>query len=334
MSSVFSTRPPSFSEPEITKILAAQFGLSGQSSELYSERDQNFLIQSNSDQKYVLKISNPEERREILDLQNEATLFIHSQDSNFGVPLQIGEIIEFEKDGQTYFVRLIEYLDGQFLKDSTMSDPDHENLGEFLGKLSQSLAGFSHPAADREFEWDVRTTNLIKSRLDYLGSESEKKTVTHFLNEYEKNILPIGNELRMAVIHNDGNDHNVLINDKGKTTGIIDFGDMVYSYQAAEPAVCMTYVGLEKKDAFMPMAQVLKGYYSCFPLRDTELKSAIYLTCVRLCISVTMSAWRMNLFPENEYLSVSQKPAWDLLLKLEKEDLKEWSNRLIDFVRY
>jgi hypothetical protein len=47
-----------------------------------------------------------------------------------------------------------------------------------------------------------------------------------------------------------------------------------------------------------------------------------------------MSAWRMNLFPENEYLSVSQKPAWDLLLKLDKEDLKEWSNRLIDFVKY
>jgi len=58
------------------------------------------------------------------------------------------------------------------------------------------------------------------------------------------------------------------------------------------------------------------------------------LICVRLCISVTMSAWRMNLFPENEYLSVSQKPAWDLLLKLDKEDLKEWSNRLIDFVKY
>jgi len=40
MSSVFSTRPPSFSEPEITEILAAQFGLTGQSSELYSERKQ------------------------------------------------------------------------------------------------------------------------------------------------------------------------------------------------------------------------------------------------------------------------------------------------------
>ena len=175
MSSVFSTRPPSFSEPEITEILAAQFGLSGQSSELYSDRDQNFLIQSNSDQKYVLKISNPEERREILDLQNEATLFIHSKDSDIGVPLQIGEIKEYEKDGQKYFIRLVEYLEGQFLKDVIMSVSNIEKLGAFIGRLSQSLAGFSHPAADREFEWDVRATKLIKSRIDYLESEPEKK---------------------------------------------------------------------------------------------------------------------------------------------------------------
>jgi hypothetical protein len=45
-----------------------------------------------------------------------------------------------------------------------------------------------------------------------------------------------------------------------------------------------------------------------------------------------MSAWRMKLFPENKYLSVSQKPAWDLLQKLENEDLKDWSNRLMDFI--
>ncbi len=332
MSSVFTTHPPTFSKSEAEKICASIFGLSGKAQDLYSDRDQNFLFQSNSDQKYVLKISNPEERREILDLQNEATLFIHSQDSNFGVPLQIGEIIEFEKDGQTYFVRLIEYLDGQFLKDSTMSDPDHEKLGEFLGKLSQSLAGFSHPAADREFEWDVRTTNLIKSRLDYLKSKSDKKTVAHLLNEYENNVLPIAIELKMAVIHNDGNDHNILVDENGETTGIIDFGDMVYSYQAAEPAVCMAYLGLEKEDAFTPMAQVLKGYHSCFSLNNSELKSVIYLVCIRLCISVTMYAWRMKLFPENKYLSISQKPAWDLLRKLENEDLKDWSNRLMDFI--
>jgi Ser/Thr protein kinase RdoA (MazF antagonist) len=225
---------------------------------------------------------------------------------------------------------LLEYLDGQFLKDALGGNDAHEKLGVFLGTLSHSLAGFFHSAADRQFEWDVRATELIKSRLDYLKSESDKKTVTHFLNEYENNVLPIAIELKMAVIHNDGNDHNILVDEKGETTGIIDFGDMVYSYQIAEPAVCMAYLGLEKEDAFTPMAQVLKGYHSCFSLNNSELKSIIYLVCIRLCISVTMSAWRMKLFPENKYLSISQKPAWDLLRKLENEDLGKLTDRLTE----
>ena len=332
MTSVFSTNPPNFSIQDIVKYLLINFDLSGNITNLYSDRDQNFLIQSKSNQKFILKISNPAEQPEILDLQNEATLFIHSQDSNFGIPLQIGEIKEFNKDGKTYFVRLVEYLDGHFLKDSLVGNAAHEKLGIFLGTLSHSLADFFHSAADREFEWDVRATELIKSRLDYLKSKSDKKTVTHFLNEYENNVLPIAIELKMGVIHNDGNDHNILVDEKGEAIGIIDFGDMVYSYQAAEPAVCMAYLGLEKEDAFTPMAQVLKGYHSSFTLNNSELKSIIYLVCIRLCISVIMSAWRMKLFPENKYLSVSQKPAWDLLRKLENEDLKDWSNRLMDFI--
>ena len=332
MTSVFLTNPPNFSVKDIVKYLLINFDLSGKVTNLYSDRDQNFLIQSKSNQKFILKISNPAEQPEILELQNKATLFIRSREPNLGIPLQIGEIKEFNKNGKIYFIRLVEYLDGQFLKDSLVGNAAHEKLGEFLGKLSLSLNGFSHPVADREFEWDVRATGLIKSRLDYLKSKSDKKTVTHFLNEYKNNVLPIAIELKMAVIHNDGNDHNILVDENGETTGIIDFGDMVYSYQAAEPAVCMAYLGLEKEDAFTPMAQILKGYHSCFSLNNSELKSIIYLVCIRLCISVTMSAWRMKLFPENKYLSVSQKLAWNLLRKLENEDLKDWSNRLMDFI--
>ncbi len=334
MTSVFSTNPPNFSIQDIEKYLSINFDLSGKVTSLYSDRDQNFLIHSESNQKFILKISNPAEQPEILELQNKATLYIRSREPNLAIPLQIGEIKEFNKDGKTYLVRLVEYLDGQFLKDSLVGNTAHEKLGIFLGTFSHSLDGFFHSTADREFEWDVRATELIKSRLDYLKSKSDLKTVTHFLNEYENNVLPKVIDLKMAVIHNDGNDHNILVDENGETTGIIDFGDMVYSYQAAEPAVCMAYLGLEKEDAFTPMAQVLKGYHSCFSLNNSELKSVIYLVCIRLCISVTMSAWRMKLFPENKYLAVSQKPAWDLLRKLENEDLKDWSNRLIDFIEF
>ena len=330
MTFVFSTNPPNFSIQDIEKYLLINFNLSGKAINLYSDRDQNFLIQSASNQKFILKISNPAEQPEILELQNKATLYIRSREPNLGIPLQIGEIKEFNKDGKTYFVRLVEYLDGQFLKDSLVGNAAHEKLGIFLGTLSHSLDGFFHSAADREFEWDVRAIELIKPRLDYLKSKSDIKTITHFLNEYENNVLPIAIELKMAVIHNDGNDHNILVDENGETTGIIDFGDMVYTYQAAEPAVCMAYLGLEKEDAFTPMAQVLKGYHSSFTLNNSAVKSIVYLACIRLCISVTMSAWRIKLFPENKYLSVSQKPAWDLLRKLENEDLGKLTDRLTE----
>ena len=59
----------------------------------------------------------------------------------------------------------------------------------------------------------------------------------------------------MSVIHNDCNDHNIIVNEK-KAMGIIDFGDMVYSFQVLEPAVCMAYLALNKK--------ILKVYYLLF----------------------------------------------------------------------
>lgn len=327
--SVFQTPPPSFSKEEIAEILSSQFDMIGNAKTLVSDRDQNVLVSADNGQQYVLKISNPAEDRQTLEMQNEATLYIKSKDPDLGVPLQIGEIKAVENGGQTYFVRLLEYLDGQFLKDQTLDDHSYEKLGEFLGRLSHAMDGFTHPAADREFHWDARSIGLIRSRLKYLGNPEDQKTVSHFLNLYESHVSPIESHLRKMVIHNDGNDHNVLVNKDGDTTGIIDFGDMVYSYQVAEPAVCMAYVGIGSSDPMHSVGKVLKGYHTQFPLNNYEIKSAIYLMSIRLCISVTMAAWRMKLYPENEYLSVSQQPAWALLRQMEKENMEELSDKLM-----
>jgi len=333
MSSVFSVHPPSFSQKEAKEILHQKFGLLGDTLELYSERDQNFIIQTDSNIKYILKVFNPAEERSVLSLQHAATQFIKTRDPKLGVPLQIGDICEIKKGSHTFFLRLVEYLDGQFMKATQIKDTDYEKTGQFLGRLSLALAGFQHPGAMREFAWDVQPVHLIRKRLKYLKSEDDRDTVLFFLDEYETNVIPISDKLRLAVIHNDGNDHNILVNEQGDTTGIIDFGDMVHSYQALEPAVCMAYTALEKNDPVTAMGPVLKGYHSCFLLNDAELKSALYLSCVRLCITVTMAAWRKILYPDNEYLTVSENAAWTLLKSMEKENLSDWSCRLIEYAK-
>ena len=333
MPSIFSVHPPSFSEKEAAEILQQKFGLRGETLELYSERDQNFIVQTDSNKKYILKVFNPVEERSVVYLQHAATQFIKKRDPELGVPIQVGDIYKIKKGTYTFFLRLVEYLDGQFMKDTQIENADYEKTGQFLGRLSHALAGFQHPGAMREFLWDVKPVHLIKERLKYLRSENDRDIVLNFLNEYETNVIPISDQLRMAVIHNDGNDHNILVNEKGKTTGIIDFGDMVYSYQALEPAVCMVYMALGINDIISVMSPVLKGYHSRFPLNDAELKSTMYLSCVRLCITVTMAAWRKILYPDNDYLTVSENAAWTMLKSIEKENLSEWSFRLMEYAK-
>ena len=78
---------------------------------------------------------------------------------------------------------------------------------------------------------------------------------------------------------------------------------------------------------------MLKGYHAKFPLQQSELASTIYLMCSRLCITVSMAAWRKRLFPDNKYLTISESSAWTLLRMMEEEDMGEWSSRLVEYAK-
>jgi len=68
--SVFSTVPPNYSISEAAAIVQNYYGLTTNISSLPSDRDQNFLC-SSSEKKFVLKISNSDERKDVLEMQNE-----------------------------------------------------------------------------------------------------------------------------------------------------------------------------------------------------------------------------------------------------------------------
>ena len=66
--SVFSTPPPIYTTFEAEQLAKSKFGINGEASPLSSERDQNFLIQS-EEESFVLKISNSSESFDELDMQ-------------------------------------------------------------------------------------------------------------------------------------------------------------------------------------------------------------------------------------------------------------------------
>ena len=326
--SVFSSPPPNYSVEDVMLLIKVHYGIKVQAMILNSERDQNFLCNA-GEKKYVLKISNPDEDRSVLEMQNACVQYIKEHDPSVQVPLAFKEVKTIKNEGTSFFIRLVDYLPGQLLMDVVHHNDLLYELGSFLGRLRIAMNGFDHPAGHRDFPWDVAYIDFIKEHKHYL--ESKEGVVDHFIDQYEQIVLPIASKLRKALIHNDGNDHNVLVNEYGETCGIIDFGDMVYTYIACEPAVCMAYVALGKNEPLESIVQVLKGFHERFPLTLLELSALIYMVCIRLSITVTMAAYRKQLFPDNKYISVTENQAFDFLEKMQNEDLHRWSDKLVEY---
>ena len=337
--STFSILPPTFTKSEIKKIVYDIFGLKVEVKVLDSDRDQNFYLYNSEGDRFVIKIYNSNESIDIINMQTNVLHHFQSNGSKLiETPIIIntieGESIgRIKKNNTEYILRLVSYINGNQLKDIDEQYISYYQLGLFIGNLTLVLESFSDPNAVRIFPWDIGNIDFLYKNFDMFNGEKEKRIISYFMKEYEKNIIPIKKLLRKSIIHNDCNDHNIIVKNDKEIYGIIDFGDMVHTYVAAEPAVCIAYAVLGKEDPFTIAADVLKGFCHNNYLSNEEIKSIIYFICVRLCISVTMAKYRSQIFPENKYLMVSNIKAWEFLNFMYQEDLEAWSKRLIKYVR-
>ncbi len=88
---------------------------------------------------------------------------------------------------------------------------------------------------------------------------------------------------------------------------------------------------LARMSGIYDIQEVLKGFHDRYALTELELSKVVYLMCVRSCITLTMAAYRMKLFPENNYISVDNNQAFHFLSRMKNEDLESWSNALVDY---
>jgi len=195
--------------------------------------------------------------------------------------------------------------------------------------MDQAFAAFHHQAADRELKWNMKfAPATIRGRIQHIGAPEGRALVEHFLKRHEERTVPLLPQLRTSVIHNDANDNNVLVARAAadldpfdlRVRGIIDFGDMVAGFPVLELAVGATYAALGKNDPVDALVPVVAGYHQVLPLTDLEIGCLYDLIAMRLCLSVAISAEQRKAEPANEYLSISEKPAWSLLDRWKKVD--------------
>jgi len=315
-----------FSLDDAGRIGEEVFGVTGTAEALPGYEDNNFRLRGRDGSLHVLKIAHAGEEREILDFQNRIMERLGERLPAGSCPRVLktkegGEIAEVAgRRGSRHFARLLSYLPGRFLVDeASHSDLLLKNVGRFYGQVDAALEGFTHPAMCRTSAWDLRTASASRRHLSCFADASERALVERFLDLFDQEALPVLSTLRTGVIHNDGNDYNILV-EQDDVKGIIDFGDALHTAFVSEPAIAAAYAALGKKDPLRAASLVLAGYHEAYPLEEEEVDIFFLLVAARLCTSVCWSTHLHNLDEGNEYLLVSRQPALDLLWKLSAVD--------------
>jgi len=315
---------PAVDADRAAAILRDHWGIGGSLRPLPSERDRNFAVAPDGHDAYVLKISNAAEDAAVLDFQHEAMARLDAA----GVPCQLpvptpaGEVV-VRLDGiadVTLLARLLTWLPGRPL---AAVPPDRRpdgllrDLGWTMGRSAAALAGWDHPAAHRPFQWEAsRGLGVIEAHAAAVADPSRAA----LLQAWQARLAPLAAvlpELRHGVIHNDANDHNVLVDDAGeRISGLLDLGDAVWSVTVHELGVAAAYAALDTDDPLRVIAWIRGGFEQACPLTDAERDVVVELVGLRLATSVALSTHQARLDPDDPYLTVSEAPAWALLERL------------------
>ena len=328
---------PQFTLRRASQIIAQLYSVEvseehGGITPLAGERDLNFLIKSGN-QRFVFKITNRDESADMLECQSQVFERINANSKDNIAPVIVksksGNLIENIKSekGDTHLCRMVEYISGSLLSSvHPHSSALLENLGKTVGYIDSQLASYQHKAIERPLLWNMaNAVDTINEFLPLIADTKRQDLINVFLGRFKNNVSPIANQLRSSVIHNDVNDNNVVISDTTQSgpwdqyiKGVIDYGDMVYGWTVIDPAVASAYMMLDKEFPLEAAGAVVKGYNRVNPLTDIEIQVLFDLICIRLCMSVCICAYQITLEPENDYLRISEKPAWDCLIRLEK----------------
>lgn len=317
-----------FSTTDAQRIVREAYGLTVVARPLPAYAGQNFHLQARTGQEFVLKIFGLDTSPEIIDLQHRVLDTLVRQNGPDAYPRlratlsgdEIGTVVG--ADGHFRLMQLRTYLPGVVLADATPHHPDLlYNLGQFLGQLDRALQDFAHPAMHRKSDWDLKNAaTTIRGYLDHVLSPSKRALVKRFLTRFERNVLPILPELGVSVIHNDANTRNVLVPETPhsltQVSGIFDFEEVVFTQTVFELAIAIAYVILDKQDPLVTARHVATGYHAILPLTEQEWAVLDDSICARLCISVCKSAYHGKLDPENAYIRIWERSAWNALDQL------------------
>jgi len=311
------------SETDAVRIVRELYGLAAVARLLPGEYDDNFQIKANDGREFVLKAMHPARERAFVEMQCQALRHLAQRAPQLAlprvVPMSGGEFFSEIKTGDgARIVWMLTFVKGTELAKVKPHSPELLNsLGVFLGEMDGALQSFAHQACERKLKWDSSRASWAREYTHEIADAKQRTLVENVLQKYQADTLPVLPTLRRSVIYGDANDYNVLVNDAPgrprRVVSVIDFGDMHSGVTVSELAIAVAYAILRKSEPLAAAASLVAGYHEAFPLEERELSVLHTLVAARLAVSVTNSAHRKIMKPDDAYVTVSEAPAWEAL---------------------
>ncbi len=349
-------------DPHISAHISAQIDLANVKS-LDSYDDRNFYVrQVNGDGKttgeFTFKIHNGVESdaQAIIEGQSLVGVTLAENGINSSCPQKglYGEYITWAelplKNGKIkrHAVRLLAWVRGICMVSADVNLMLLYKAGKYLGKVRQSMDGLDHPGFHREHFWDINSTAGILRFVHCIQDEDARKVVRGVVTEFNEEIAPLAIaskqaledggtcvQLRWGVLMADFNDANIIVNeDETDVSGVIDFGDSVYSCRVYDIAIGVAYAMLGRYGKHSPIAAgsaMLKGFMSVYELTFLEKELLPLCIACRLATSATSGAYSLSQDPNNEYLKLHAVPALKALMLLRSMDKQVLSKALFSF---
>jgi len=298
---------PSLLAAEASSLLHRYYGIAGQLTRLAGEKDHNFLATTDDGQRFVLKISHPDEQMEVVRLQRDALLHMGAADPGLLIPTVIratdgayesrSEMI----DGSSRIVRLLSHLEGTMLHETAASPRQDRALGALLARVGLALHDFVRFDPRTDHLWDLQRLAGTRGMSGHLADPHLRSRIELTYDDFECHVSGVLPSLRAQAVHNDMNPYNVVVDprDPGVVKGIIDFGDMAYAPLACDVAIGAAYRWSLNEHPLAGAGRFLQGYTQIRVLLERELDVMLDLIRGRLAMTINVANWQALHAPGN-----------------------------------
>lgn len=327
----FLTQPalprPEVGADDAAAIAAGRFGLDGRITELGSNQDRNFRIDT-GDERFVLKLANPVFSADELRAQNAALAALAG--SGIRIPEVVpsvdgDDLVEVEVRGVSLLARVLRYLDGEPLTDVGRPTAGQlRTLGTLAGRVAGGLSELRHPGLDRTTQWDARIGGeVVDLLLEHVAQPAKRHVVREATDAALARLAPLRGRLRVQAVHGDVTDDNIVLGDDGP--GVIDFGDVSDGWLVAELAATVASALHHVPDEPLAVLDVIAAFHAEAPLDDADLAALWPLVVLRGAVLVVSGEQQVALEADNVYADENRAHEWvafDVARRLDADEIE------------